>query len=192
MSIHFENTFSVPVDADRAWNALVDIPLVASCVPGASIDGQDSSGAFLGKVGLRLGPVAVEYRGRLEVVDRNDASRVLSVRAEGEDARGQGSANARFTLEVQRDGTATTARVVTDVDVTGRAAQFGRGIMEQVARRVVGQFSSNLSKELAREDTVATTSAPARPARTDQLVPIGVAVVVGVIWLVLRRRLART
>jgi carbon monoxide dehydrogenase subunit G len=200
MAIQLENVFAVPVALDRAWNALVDIPLVATCVPGASIEGQDSGGAYLGKVGLKLGPVAVEYHGRIEVVDRDDSSRVLSMRAQGRDTRGQGNANATFTLEVQPDGATTTVRGVTDVDVTGRAAQFGRGIMEQVARRLVGQFATNLSKRLTHEEaTVAggtpTPTQPSTAVGRDLLVPIGVGAAAGLVWLIFRglrsRALAR-
>lgn len=196
MGIHLENTFDVPVAADLAWEALVDIPLVATCVPGASIDGQDSGGAYLGKVGLKLGPVAVEYHGRIEVVERDDALRVLSLRAQGKDVRGQGNANATFTVKVHPDGATTTARIVTDVDVTGRAAQFGRGIMEQVARRLVSQFSTNLSKRLTRgEETVADSAPTATPSSgalgRDGLIPIAVGAAVGLVWLVLRRLQAR-
>jgi carbon monoxide dehydrogenase subunit G len=191
MAIHLENIFAVPVTLDRAWNALVDIPLVATCVPGASIEGQDSDGAYLGKVGLKLGPVAVEYHGRIEVVDRDDSSRVLSMRAEGKDARGQGNANATFTLEVQPDGATTTVRVLTDVDVTGRAAQFGRGIMEQVARRLVGQFSTNLNKRLSHEEPPVPGGTPiptqsSTAVGRDLLVPISIGAVAGLVWLVFR------
>jgi carbon monoxide dehydrogenase subunit G len=197
MTIRLENTFTVPVDVERAWSALVDIPLVASCVPGASIEGRDPAGAHLGKVGLRLGPVAVEYQGRIEVARRDDAARVLSLCAQGADSRGQGAANAHFTLEVKPHGAETTAHVITEVDVTGRAAQFGRGIMEQVARRLVGQFSTNLGLKLTGHPTVdctepgGETAATTARLRRERAASIGLGVAAALGWLMWRRMSAR-
>lgn len=186
MSIHLENEFAVPTDADGAWAALVDIPLVAGCVPGASIESRDPDGSYRGKVGLSLGPVSVEYDGRIEVVRQDDHARVLSLRAEGRDGRGQGTVNASFTLHVEPDGATTRARLVTDVDVTGRVAQFGRGIMEQVARRIVAQFSTNLARLVGDSEAAAATAPPERGTWT---FAAAAGVTAGALWFLIRRRL---
>ena len=186
MTIHLENEFKVPLSVERTWAALTNIPLVAECVPGASLARHDGNGGYQGKVGLSMGPIAVEYNGDIQVVSQDDAAHILTLQAKGKDMRGQGTASARFVVQVTGGPDETKAMLVTDVEVTGRVAQFGRGIMQQVASKIVQQFSANLRRELMR-DPASPTAEGARFG-TAALAAIGAAAVALIGVLVVRRR----
>lgn len=147
------NEFRVPVVPDVAFATMLDIQKVAICLPGAEITGNEGD-RYQGEVAIRLGPVSIRYAGEIEVLERNDAARTAVLSARGREAGASGSVSARIRLEVS--GTeAAHVTVHTDLDVRGRAAQFGRGILDSVARRMISQFAENLENMLA-----ATTAQP--------------------------------
>jgi len=160
-----ENEFSVGADIDTVWRELLDMEGVASCLPGATITGTDQENVYDGSMRLKLGPMRVEYRGTatLSEVDEEHHTAVISLSAR--EAKGQGSAMAtiRNRLEPVDGGTKVSAE--TDLHITGPQAQFGRGVIEDVGKRVLGEFSQRLEQRIAGqppgEDTDAGTTAAA-------------------------------
>ncbi|WP_418061398.1 SRPBCC family protein [Pimelobacter simplex] len=163
--MQLDHTFTVPVTTDRAWEALLDFERVAPCLPGATLAGMDGD-VLEGAVKVKLGPVMLNYLGTATILERDAGRRVMVMDGRAKDARGNGTAAARITArleEVDRDRTAV--HVTTELDVTGRPAQFGRGLMQDVSNKIVGQFATRLADELTQpRATTAAAGAPAAPS----------------------------
>src|SRR5437868_5008414 len=125
--MRLEHQFTVPVPVDTAWAVLLDLPRIAPCLPGATLTGVDDDG-FTGTVKVKLGPITLTYQGRGRFVERDEAARRVVVQASGRDTRAAGTASATVTSTLTAEGDATRVEVVTDLTVTGRPAQFGRGM----------------------------------------------------------------
>jgi hypothetical protein len=153
------NDFRVGVPVERAWEVLTDVELIAPCMPGAQL--QEIEGdEFRGVVKVKVGPITAQYKGKATFVERDDAGHKAVLRAEGRDTRGQGNANATITAQLTPDGEGTAVSVVTDLTVTGRVAQFGRGVMADVSTKLLGQFANCLEAKLAADEVgAAGTSA---------------------------------
>ncbi|WP_329270685.1 SRPBCC family protein [Streptomyces pseudovenezuelae] len=150
MELHHE--FTVPVPVDEAWRALLDIERVAPCMPGAVVEDYDGR-TVTGSVKVKVGPITVTYKGTAVFEEQDEAAHRLVLIASGREIRGQGTARATVTgtLTGQDGGTAVSVR--TDLAVTGRPAQFGRGVLAEVGDRLVGRFSACLAERLSeRED----------------------------------------
>jgi carbon monoxide dehydrogenase subunit G len=146
MELHHE--FTVPVPVDDAWRALLDIERVAPCLPGATVEDYDGK-TVTGSVKVKLGPITVTYKGTAVFEEQDEAAHRMVLAASGRETRGQGTARATVTGTLQpRDG-GTAVSVDTDLTVTGRPAQFGRGVLGEVGDRLVGQFAECLSERLA-------------------------------------------
>ena len=162
--MQLENTFTVPAGIDEAWAAFNDPRRVAPCFPGATLDSYEDD-SFTGTVKVKLGPISLTYKGKGTFVERDDEAHKVVIEASGRDSRGNGTASATVTGTLTADGdTQTTVKMVTDMTVTGRPAQFGRGVMADVSDKIVGQFSSCLANKLgpgASDSSVAATSAAA-------------------------------
>jgi carbon monoxide dehydrogenase subunit G len=146
--VQLRNSFQVPTGIDAAWEVLTDIPLLAPCMPGARLDEPGDGREFTGSVKVKVGPIGVEYRGTARVLERDDAARRMVVEGRARDVRGQGNATAVITLTAREESGTTTAEVTTDLDISGRIAQFGRGALEQVSGRLVEEFAGRLRAEL--------------------------------------------
>jgi uncharacterized protein len=141
------NDFRVGVPVERAWAVLTDVELIAPCMPGAQL--QEIEGdEFRGVVKVKVGPITAQYKGKATFVERDDDGHKAVLRAEGRDTRGQGNANATITAQLTPDGDGTAVSVVTDLTVTGRVAQFGRGVMADVSTKLLGQFADCLEAKL--------------------------------------------
>jgi carbon monoxide dehydrogenase subunit G len=149
--VQLRNAFQVPMGIDAAWKVLTDIPRLAPCMPGARLDEPSGDGEFTGAVRVKVGPIGVEYRGAARVLERDDAVRRMVVEGRARDVGGQGNATAMITLTAREESGTTTAEVITDLDISGRIAQFGRGALEQVSGRLVEEFAGRLRAELAGE-----------------------------------------
>jgi carbon monoxide dehydrogenase subunit G len=163
--LEIENTFAVNAPPDRVYEYLIDVNQVVGCVPGAQLSEVVDPTTFRGKVKIKVGPVTVSYDGVARIVSRDDVARSASIEAEGQETSGPGSARATTHMTVTPDGEASTVRFVTDFTVVGRVAQFGRGIMEDVSKRLVGQMASCISQRLEAatrgDGEAAATPAPA-------------------------------
>jgi uncharacterized protein len=146
------NDFRVAVPVERTWEVLNDVELIAPCMPGAQlqeIEGDD----YRGIVKVKVGPVTAQYKGVARFVERDEAAHKMVLRAEGRETRGQGNANATITAQMTPDGDGTAVSVVTDLTVTGRVAQFGRGVMADVSSKLLGQFVDCLENKLLTDDS---------------------------------------
>ncbi len=146
--MRLDHTFSVPVPADEAWRVLLDVPRVAPCMPGATLTEHDDD-TFAGTVKVKVGPIALTYKGTGRFVTRDEAARTVVIEASGREGRGAGTAAATVTASLVPAGDATNVRVATDLTVTGRPAQFGRGMIADVSGRIIDQFAGCLARQLA-------------------------------------------
>jgi len=161
--MELEHTFTVPVGIDDAWHVLLDIRQVAPCMPGAALDSVDGDD-FTGIVKVKLGPIGLTYKGKASFIEKDEAAHRAVIDAHGRDARGNGTAAAKVTAVLTEEGpTSTRVDVVTDLDITGKPAQFGRGVMADVGNKLIGQFADCLAGKLAGggEPAVETSAAPA-------------------------------
>jgi len=143
MELHNEFTVRTPVE--DAWRILTDLERIAPCMPGArltEVEGED----YRGSVKVKVGPITAEYRGVARFLERDEETHRAVLRAEGRDTRGQGNANATITATLAADGPATRVTVETDLAITGRVAQFGRGVLADVSGKLLGQFVDCLEK----------------------------------------------
>jgi carbon monoxide dehydrogenase subunit G len=142
------NEFAIAAPIDDVWKALNDPEFVAPCFPGADLT-EYSGDSFSGTVRVKLGPVSLKYRGTGTYTTRNDTARTVVIDAAGRDSNGNGAASAVVTGTMREDGPGQTrVTMLTDLSITGRPAQFGRGVMSEVADKIIGQFSANLAARL--------------------------------------------
>jgi carbon monoxide dehydrogenase subunit G len=145
--MELSNEFVVPVAIDEAWGLLTDVERIAPCMPGAEL--QEIEGdEYRGIVKVKVGPITAQYKGKATFVEKDDGAHRAVLRAEGRDTRGQGNANATITATLVPEESGTRVTVVTDLAITGRAAQFGRGVMADVSTKLLGQFVSCLEKNV--------------------------------------------
>jgi carbon monoxide dehydrogenase subunit G len=138
--VELTHSFTVPGSVDDAWRTFMDLEVVGSCFPGATVTEVTDAG-FSGTVKVKLGPIAMLYAGSGSFVERDDVARRAVIEAKGKDKRGNGTAGATVTISLVPDGeTATRADVRTDLSVTGKPAQFGRGVMQDVSDKLLQQF----------------------------------------------------
>ncbi len=174
MSMELDHSFTVPVPPDRAWDVLLDVEKIAPCMPGATVEEFDGE-VVTGRIKVKVGPVSLTYRGTAKVIERDPAARVVVVEASGKETRGAGTASAtiRSALEPESSGEATKVTIHTTMNVTGRPAQFGRGVIVEVGGKLVEKFAENLAQLIsgggaaAAEDATATGDASTDGASTD-------------------------
>src|SRR3954454_19304263 len=145
----FENTFSVDAPIDEVYAALLDVERVAPCVPGAEVLEQTGDDAYAVAIKVKVGPISMTYRGNVEVVERDDANHSAVIRARARETRGQGTADARVTMSLTHDGATTNGTMLADVQLAGRAAAMGRGVIQDVSGKIVSTFADNLEAMLA-------------------------------------------
>lgn len=145
--MQLDHTFTVPVGADEAFRILRDIERIGPCMPGATITSAEGE-EFAGKVKVKVGPIQVTYQGTARFVSVDEAARTAVIEANGKEARGPGTARATITASCEERGDETEVHVRTDLAVTGRPAQFGRGVMSDVGEKLLGQFADCLAEEL--------------------------------------------
>jgi len=170
--MQLEHSFTVPVGVEDAWTVLLDIERIAPCMPGAAIDSVDGDD-FTGTVKVKLGPIGLTYKGKASFVEKDVAIHRAVIDARGRDARGNGTANAKITATLTEEGAATTVHVVTDLDITGKPAQFGRGVMVDVGNKLIGQFADCLAGKLADGGDAPGAESPAAESPATEAQPAG-------------------
>src|SRR4051794_18250719 len=163
-----ENEFTVPASIDEAWAVLLDVPRVAPCLPGATVE-EGEDGEYTGQMKIKIGPITASYKGTVKIQEADEANRTVAMRAQAKDARGQGTASATITSTMQEVADGTKVTVVTDMRVTGPAAQFGRGVMQDVSAKLMRRFADCLAEQMQSTPAAETTTEPeavAAPART--------------------------
>jgi carbon monoxide dehydrogenase subunit G len=167
MAMEMDHSFTVPVSPDRAWDVLLDVERIAPCMPGATVDDFDGE-VVTGRIKVKVGPVSLTYRGTAKFTERDADAKVIVLDASGKETRGAGTASAtvRATLEPEPDGSGTKASMHTTMNVTGRPAQFGRGVMVEVGGKLVEQFAQNLRQLITDGSAAAPAEAGAEGAAT--------------------------
>lgn len=140
------NEFTVAAPIEETWTTLLDVERVASCLPGASIEPVGEDGSYRGRMRIKVGPVSMSYGGTVRLAEVDADSHVAAFEARAKETRGTGTAAAKIRNTLTETADGTRVQVETDLDVTGRPAQFGRGLMEEVASKMLGQFSGRLEK----------------------------------------------
>ncbi len=167
--MQLENSFTVPVPVDEAWRVLLDIERIAPCMPGAALDSVDGDD-FTGRVKVKLGPINLTYQGKASFIEKDEAAHKAVIDARGKDQRGNGTAAAVVTAKLAAEGAITRVDVLTDLNITGRPAQFGRGVMTDVGNKLLGQFADKLAAQLgegdAQGDAARAETAAAKVAAT--------------------------
>ena len=158
-----EHEFTVPASLDEAWTVLLDVERIAPCMPGASVTSVDGDD-FTGTVKVKVGPIQVTYKGQAKFVEKDETAHRVVLEASGKEARGSGTAAATVTAVLTADGAKTKAKVETDLNITGRPAQFGRGVMADVGAKLIGQFANCLADELAGGGAAPPAATPAKTA----------------------------
>ena len=164
--MELNNDFEVAAPVDLVWAVLTDVERIAPCLPGAQlleIEGDE----FRGVVKIKVGPITAQYKGAASFLERDDVEHRAVLRAEGRDTRGAGNAAADITAELEATDVGTKVTVTTDLTVTGKVAQFGRGVMADVSKKLMGQFAENLSDLIAASGDETVVDAAADEAAVD-------------------------
>jgi uncharacterized protein len=164
--VKMENEFTVEAPVEQAWETLLDLERITPCLPGAALE-EESGDEYKGTMTIRLGPVTQKYNGTVSFEETNQESRRAVLKADGKDARGQGTASATITSTLSEEDGGTKVHVETDMHLTGRAAQFGRGVQQEVATKLINQFAECLEKEIMGENT---REEPEQPEETEEAV----------------------
>src|SRR6266545_2296834 len=192
--MQLENSFHVNAPPDRVFAYLLNINKVVGCVPGAELSEVVDESTFKGKVKVKVGPITVAYNGTARISDRNAAERTATLSAEGRETTGPGSARATAEMRVQTAGEGSLVQITTDYHVAGRVAQFGRGVMEDVSKRLIGEMASCIQANVeaeepaAEDDVAAATARAAGPAVAQTAKPVSA---LALFWHLVKVRLAR-
>ena len=157
--MELEHSFTIPVTPERAWQVLLDVEKVAPCMPGATVDSVEGD-EVTGRVKVKVGPVALTYSGKARFTERDEQAKSIKLEASGKETRGAGTASATVHSWLADEGGQTRVTVRTSMNVTGRPAQFGRGVMADVGGRIIEKFATNLAAQLAagaQEDAAAAS-----------------------------------
>jgi carbon monoxide dehydrogenase subunit G len=170
--MQLEHQLSIPAPIDVVWPALLDPERVAPCVPGATLTGVDGD-SFTGTVKVKVGPITLLYKGTGTFTEHDEQARRAVLKASAKDTRGNGTVNATVTLTLAEEGDRSSGVVVTDLSITGKPAQFGRGLIADVGGKIIEQFAACLSEKLAAPAVAAgtepETEAPATSAEAEPL-----------------------
>ena len=170
-----ENDFTVEAPVEQAWETMLDLERIAPCLPGASVEkASGDNGDYKGTMTVRIGPVSQKYDGTVSITEADESAHRAVLQADGKDSRGQGTASATIVSTMEEDGDGKTkVHVETDMKLTGRAAQFGRGVQQEVATKILTQFAECLEREIMGENVheepepepePATSSSEAEPS----------------------------
>ena len=182
MAIELDNSFTVPVPPEKAWDVLLDVERIAPCMPGASVLSiSDDGNEIEGQVKVKLGPLSLSYKGTAKFTDKDQANRTIAIEATGKETRGAGtaSANVQATLKPGDATGSTLVSIHTSLNVTGRPAQFGRSLLPEVSGKLIAQFASNLEALIAADSPAAeATDTPEGTGTADdssgEAVPVAV------------------
>jgi len=171
MGMDLRHEFTVPATVEETWEAFNDIESVATCFPGATVSSVEGD-AFTGSCKVKLGPIALVYNGSGTFVEKDESARRMVIDAKGKDKRGNGTAGAHVTATMTQEGSSTRVEVLTDLNITGKPAQFGRGVMQDVSDKLLGQFTACLEQKVG--DSSAATAAATASAAAGSEVETGV------------------
>ena len=156
MAIELDNSFTVPVPPEQAWDVLLDVERIAPCMPGASVTSVDGD-QVEGQVKVKLGPLSLTYKGTAKFTDKDQANHKIAIEATGKETRGAGTASAHVQASLTPGEAAgsTLVAIHTSLNVTGRPAQFGRSLLPEVSGKLIAQFASNLEALISADSATA-------------------------------------
>lgn len=161
--MELNNEFSVSVPVEQAWAVLTDLERIAPCMPGAELQEVEGD-QYRGIVKIKVGPITAQYKGVAQFQERDDANHRAVIKAEGRDTRGQGNASAIVTASLTPEGDGTKVVVATDLTITGKVAQMGRGVLADVSAKLMGQFAEALEADVLAGNAPAEAPAGGAPA----------------------------
>jgi carbon monoxide dehydrogenase subunit G len=166
MAIELDNSFTVPVPPEQAWDVLLDVERIAPCMPGASVTSVEGD-EIEGQVKVKLGPLSLTYKGTAKFTDKDQANRAIAIEATGKETRGSGTASAtvQANLTPGEGAGQTLVSIHTSLNVTGKPAQFGRSLLPEVSGKLIQQFATNL-EAMINADSAAATGAATEAAAT--------------------------
>ena len=169
MAIELDNTFTVPVPPDNAWDVLLDVERITPCMPGATVESVSEDGNVIGaQVKVKLGPLSLTYKGTAKFTDKDKDNNSMTIEATGKETRGAGTASANVQVSLKpgdAEGT-TLVSIHTSMNVTGRPAQFGRSLLPEVSGKLIAQFASNLEALIQADNAGAAAGETASPEST--------------------------
>ena len=178
--MRFENQFDVDAPLEQVWETMLDVERVAPTVPGAQVLERTGEDAYKVAIKVKVGPMSMTYRGEVEITERDDAEHRAVMKARAKESRGQGTADADVTMVLRGDDGRTSATVTTDVQLSGKVATMGQGVLQDVSGRLVETFAQNLAAMLAGGETAAepepeTAAAPPRqpPPEPEEALDLG-------------------
>jgi uncharacterized protein len=198
--VEFDNSFEVPLPPAQAWPVLMDIKRIAPCMPGAELTEVMDDKTYKGKIGVRLGPVALTFAGTVTFEEIDNANHRARVKAQGTDAKGRGGANATASFRVEPAAGGSKVLVHTDLALSGSVAQYGRGVgmIQATAAQIINQFAGNLKAQLAAAPQAVSAAAPetvasAQSAPQPAAKPIsGFSLMAKVLWNAILRLFGRS
>ena len=172
MAIELDNSFSVPVPPEQAWDVLLDVERIAPCMPGATVTSV-SDDEIAGQVKVKLGPLSLSYKGTAKFIEKDQASHTIAIEASGKETRGAGTAAATVhaSLKPGDSGSQTVVSIHTSLNVTGRPAQFGRSLLPEVSGKLIDQFATNLEALIQQGGTAAPAGGAAETAQPGPAAP---------------------
>ena len=169
--MELNDSFEVAHPVDAVWGVLTDVERIAPCLPGAQLTGSDGD-VHEGLVKVKVGPITSQYKGKASFTERDDAAHRLLMSASGRDTRGAGNASAEITVALEAvTETSTRVSVHTDLTITGKVAQFGRGVLADVSRKLMGQFADNLAELVASDVASERVRGCLRTRKPRQMIP---------------------
>jgi carbon monoxide dehydrogenase subunit G len=160
----FQNQFDVDAPIEEVWKAILDVERVAPCVPGAQVLERISDSAHKVGIKVKVGPITMQYRGDVEIVETDEAKHRAVMHAKAKETRGQGTADATVVMRLEGDQSHTHGSIETEVKLSGRAAAMGRGVIQDVSARIVDTFSANLAEMLGSGQAAEAAAAPSAPS----------------------------
>jgi len=166
MAIELDNSFTVPVPPEQAWDVLLDVERIAPCMPGATVTSVEGD-EIAGQVKVKLGPLSLSYKGTAKFIEKDPASHTIAIEATGKETRGAGTASATVHASLKPDDAEgqTTVSIHTSLNVTGRPAQFGRSLLPEVSGKLIDQFAANLRALIDSTNRPAEAEPEAAPAQ---------------------------
>lgn len=161
--------FTVPADIETTWATFLDLETVGGCFPGATVT-EASAETFSGTVKVKLGPIALQYSGSGQFLERDDAAHRAVIEAKGKDKRGNGTAGATVTMQLAPSGSGTRVDVTTELQITGKPAQFGRGVMQDVSDKLLQQFIDCIEGQFSAAAPADADAVDAVPADLEEAV----------------------
>ncbi|MEU3417136.1 SRPBCC family protein [Streptomyces murinus] len=165
-----DNEFRVDAPLERAWQALTDLEGLAPCMPGAQLTGVDGD-VYRGKVKVKVGPVISQFQGTARFTEQDEASHSAVISASGKDTRGQGNASATVHARLRPDGTGTAVSVSTDLNISGKLAQFGSGMIKEISEKLFAQFVANVEEQLLHKPEPTEPTEPTEPEASEAPAP---------------------